>query len=428
MSTGTNTEQDEQLPVPHSFWRHPAMSWTDFLLSYIVSCLWPLRKLANFSPHEPNHTLQDARSGSFATKESNRGMTTCATAWSKSAGCEIAQVIFMVPRKVNVLQEWGFEGKSEKVPKDTGIPVHLFFPMSIIEGNENVTIQELTEYGFRKVKLNDLSALPAHVPLTIFFHGGAFVLDNAFSGWVALIPALLGKQNKTLIVASVEYSLAPEYPFPTPVEEALTVASYILDHCPDRKVHFAGISAGASLAAIAAMECFRKYPGRIASALIGAAFIDPKADSLSYYMNNESSHFVSVGFLRWGWQAYLNLPPSKDTKPETVSSKSEALGFDSNRTTWSECKWNGTPTERLITPQVDLPVNLDSPGAPKILVTTNQADPLMDEGLYLVAKLQERSAKVIHFDHTGTHWVGTVIDKALLGEVVEAWGKVLYSS
>ncbi|GKY94901.1 hypothetical protein MPSEU_000455000 [Mayamaea pseudoterrestris] len=424
-------DNDEPLPAPHSAWRHPAQSWTDFIASYLVSFLLPIHKLVNYSAHEPNDVLLKARSGGFATKALQMGMAACSKAWSKAAECEIAHVILQVPRNPNTLKEWGFDGPSSKISTESGIDVHLFFPMSILEGIESgVTIQEETEHGFRKVVLENLLILPPDIPLTIFFHGGAFVLGEACSGWVTLVPAMLEKHNKPLILASVEYRLAPEFPFPAAPEDALTVVSYILDQCPDRKIHLSGLSAGGSLSAIVAMECVRKYPGRIASAFIGTAYIDPKGDSLSYYMNQKSSHLPTTGFLRWGWQAYLELLPSKDKKPESEAtlSRSEILGIDSNRTTWNECKWKGSSMERLITPQIDLPMGLNGPDAPQFILSTNRADPLMDECLDLLAKLKEHSAKVTHFDHIGTHWLGTEIDKALLGEVADAWGKALFDS
>lgn len=355
------------------------------------------------------------------------GMKSCVKAWGKAAGSDIAEAIFRVPRR-SLLREWGFGCESEKVPDSSdGIDVHLFFPLSLIEEKEGVAIQDVTEYDVHRVTLNDLNLLPAEVPLTIFFHGGAFILGDAYTGWTSLIRLLYEeKEHKPLIVASVDYSLAPDYPFPTPVEESLTVVSYLLDQCPGRKIHLSGLSAGGSLAIVAAMECHRKYPGRIISALIGTAYLDPKADSLSYYLNSNSSHLPTVGFLRWGWQAYLGLPPSKDKELERITSKEEALGVGSNRTSWSECKWNTETTRRLITPHADLPEGLDSSSAPTILLTTNQADPLLNECLDLLAMLKERSAKVTHFDHIGTHWLGTELDKTLLREVVDAWAMVLF--
>jgi acetyl esterase/lipase len=62
---------------------------------------------------------------------------------------------------------------------------------------------------------------------------------------------------------SVEYSLAPEYPFPAAIIDALSVVEFLLDGNPSRKIHIGGVSAGGYLALVAGFEAFRKYPGRI---------------------------------------------------------------------------------------------------------------------------------------------------------------------
>ena len=61
----------------------------------------------------------------------------------------------------------------------------------------------------------------------------------------------------------VEYSLAPEYPFPAAIIEALSAVEFLLDGNPSRKIHIGGVSAGGHLALIAGYEAFRKYPGQI---------------------------------------------------------------------------------------------------------------------------------------------------------------------
>jgi acetyl esterase/lipase len=395
-----STSDMDSIPLPHSSWRHPHKSWLDIIIGFVVSFLIPLHKIADTPPHEPSDHLARARGGSIIALAGVRmAMSACMKTWSNSSRCMIAQYILHVPRR-NLLEQWGFENcKLDKVPPGD-IAVYFYFPIALVEGKDGVTTNGTTEFGVQNIDLDNVDVLPLDVPLTIFFHGGAFVIGDAHSSWVSLVPPLLEESSKPFIIASVEYSLAPEYPFPTAVEEALTVVSYILDKCPRRKVHLSGISAGGSLSAVATMECHRRYPGRISSSLIGTAYIDPKGDSLSYYMNSSSSHLPTVGFLRWGWQAYLGLPLSKDDKTDKVTSMAELLAIKSNRTTWDECKWKGTKAERLINPVIDLP-NLKGPNAPQFIITMNRADPLMDECLDLVAKIKAARAKVTHIDHIG---------------------------
>lgn len=65
------------------------------------------------------------------------------------------------------------------------------------------------------------------------------------------------------ILASVEYRLAPENPFPAAPIDGLSAAAYFLESNPLRKIDIAGISAGGYLATVTALETFRRYPDRV---------------------------------------------------------------------------------------------------------------------------------------------------------------------
>ena len=80
----------------------------------------------------------------------------------------------------------------------------------------------------------------------------------------------------------------------------------------------------------------------------------------------------------------------------------------------------------MINPAAQLPQGLDAADAPVILITTNRADPLHDEGVDLVEKLKKCSANVIHFDHKGSHTIGTTLNSAAMTELTKAWGDTIF--
>lgn len=81
--------------------------------------------------------------------------------------------------------------------------------------------------------------------LIIYLHGGAFTLGGIVSH-SPLVTHLANEFNVPLLF--VEYSLAPEKPFPTAINEVVKVYQSILQTYPKSEIIFIGDSAGAGLA------------------------------------------------------------------------------------------------------------------------------------------------------------------------------------
>jgi acetyl esterase len=93
------------------------------------------------------------------------------------------------------------------------------------------------------------------VPLVVNLHGGGFVMGNLTAAdWLCGQVAARAK----VIVASVDYRLAPEYPAPTPFTDSWRATRWLIEHAGllggDRsRVTVMGESAGANLAALIAL-------------------------------------------------------------------------------------------------------------------------------------------------------------------------------
>jgi acetyl esterase len=102
---------------------------------------------------------------------------------------------------------------------------------------------------------------PAGSPAILYLHGGGFVLGglDACDFVVRSLCALTG-----FPVLSVEYRLAPECPFPGPLEDCCDVLQWLRDTCPHgidpTRIAVAGDSAGANLAA--ALTLLSRADGR----------------------------------------------------------------------------------------------------------------------------------------------------------------------
>ena len=85
---------------------------------------------------------------------------------------------------------------------------------------------------------------PRHVVL--YFHGGVYVIGDAFQA--AGLASQVGRRTRAKVI-SVDYRLAPEYPYPAAVDDALAAYEALLRRgTAPSDIAFAGESAGGGLA------------------------------------------------------------------------------------------------------------------------------------------------------------------------------------
>jgi acetyl esterase/lipase len=144
------------------------------------------------------------------------------------------------------------------------------------------------------------------VPAIYHMHGGGMVAGDHRTGIGAAVDWV---EELGLVLASVDYRLAPEHPHPTPVEDCYAGLVWTVDHAaalgidPDRMV-LAGTSAGGGLAAaVALMTRDRGGPS-----LIGQMLMCPMLDDRN---ETPSSHELDAEGV-WdrhdnlaGWRALL---------------------------------------------------------------------------------------------------------------------------
>ncbi|MEL6186031.1 MAG: alpha/beta hydrolase [Myxococcota bacterium] len=97
-------------------------------------------------------------------------------------------------------------------------------------------------------------------PVVFFVHGGGFRILSKDTHWMmALRYAQAG-----YVVFTINYRLAPEHPFPSPLEDTALAWQWVLDHAAEHggdpaRMALAGESAGANLIlALTVMACFER--------------------------------------------------------------------------------------------------------------------------------------------------------------------------
>ncbi|MDT4904892.1 MAG: acetyl esterase, partial [Pseudonocardiales bacterium] len=93
------------------------------------------------------------------------------------------------------------------------------------------------------------------LPVVVNFHGGGWVSGDVRQSewWASSLAARAG-----VVVASVEYRLAPEHPFPGPPEDCYDATKWIADHADElavdpNRLAVMGDSAGGNLAAVVSL-------------------------------------------------------------------------------------------------------------------------------------------------------------------------------
>jgi len=199
------------------------------------------------------------------------------------------------------------------------------------------------------------------LPAVVYFHGGGWVVGSLDSH--DEVCRLLSKLSGCALV-SVDYRLAPEAPFPEPVEDAYAATCWIAEHAEDlqldaTRLGVAGDSAGGNLAAVVSLLARE----RTGPALGFQALIYPVVQfdfSRVSYQQNGKGYLLEVETMEWFRELYLPEPAHR-TDPRAAPLRAPDLR-----------------------------------GLPPALVLTAEFDPLRDEGDDYADRLREAGVEVIH--------------------------------
>lgn len=130
----------------------------------------------------------------------------------------------------------------------------------------------------------------------VYLHGGGWVVGGLDSH-EGIVRSLCHRAG--LAVLAVDYRLAPEHPFPAPLEDALTAVRWASGQ-DFASVSVGGDSAGANLAAAVALV-FRAEGRPLACQLLVYPCLDASATSPSYQL---SGFGLEGEDMRWYWEQY----------------------------------------------------------------------------------------------------------------------------
>jgi len=203
-------------------------------------------------------------------------------------------------------------------------------------------------------------------PVVSYFHGGGFVLMS-IDTHDEICRQLCAGSNA--IVMSVEYSLAPEHPYPAGPNDCIAATKWMMKNAAmyngdGKTMAVAGDSAGGYMALYTAQKL--KAEGITLNAQVAAYPVtDHYSSKHASWQKNKEGFVLTAAIMKWFWDNYLT----------------DASTFD-----------EASP---LRTP--------DFSGLPPALIMTANYDPLRDEGKAYAKKLQEANVPVIYKNYENIH-------------------------
>jgi acetyl esterase len=237
-----------------------------------------------------------------------------------------------------------------------------------------------------------LPAPGAAAPLLVYYHGGGWVIGDLdmYDGVCRLLAAASG-----CMVLSVGYRLAPEHPFPQPLEDAFaafewSVANAAALGADPKRIGVGGDSAGGNMAAVVSRMAVEGGGALPAMQLLFYPVTDSVEDTRSRQLF-AAGYILTKADMEKFEAAYL--PPGVDAGDQRISIL--------------QCP--------------------DLHGLPTAYVATAGFDPLRDEGEAYALRMRDCGVRVALRRHPGLihSFVNqTAINPTALGAVLEAAGAV----
>jgi acetyl esterase len=154
------------------------------------------------------------------------------------------------------------------------------------------------------------------LPVILFIHGGGWTFGSVetHDGSMRILAGLSG-----CAVLGIDYRLAPDHPFPAPLDDAMSALAFIESgrlgpSCDPSRIVLSGDSAGANLA-LGTLIARRDAGGLMpATALLFYGCYGPVFETESHKKFGDGSFGLTTEGMRWFWRNYLgDLPPEKAT-------------------------------------------------------------------------------------------------------------------
>jgi acetyl esterase len=194
--------------------------------------------------------------------------------------------------------------------------------------------------------------------MLLWIHGGGWVICDLDSH--DAMCRLLANGSGCEVVA-IDYRLAPEHPFPAPLEDSWDALTWVAEHAGGRPVIVGGDSAGGNMAAVCALRARDRGGPDLALQVLVYPVTDYDLTTPSNEQHGSGNDtFLTTLEMEWFWHHYIADPEAR-LHPEASPLRAADLS-----------------------------------GLPPAIVLTAEYDPLRDDGLGYVEALRGAGVSVTH--------------------------------
>ena len=164
----------------------------------------------------------------------------------------------------------------------------------------------------------------------LWVHGGGYVMGTA-----AQDDRICRRfaDRLDIVVAAVDYRLAPDHPFPVPLHDCYDALTW-LTHQPEvdpTRVAVGGASAGGGLAAALTLLARERSQVDLCFQLLAYPMLDDRT-TLRRDIDERTLRLWSIKANRFGWQSYLGRAPgSTEVSPLAAPSRAAMICVDCRR-------------------------------------------------------------------------------------------------
>jgi len=219
------------------------------------------------------------------------------------------------------VQGGDFHSNEEILEFRAGYDQDIEQTMASLPPVEGVDIQEETLESFDgstiKTRIYRPSGAVGALPLLLWIHGGGYVVGRAVQDDAIVCNHV---KNLNCVAVSVDYRLAPEFPFPAALEDCYSTLKWAFDKASElgmdpTRIAVYGVSAGGGLAA--GLTQIARDRGEVP--IIFQVLAYPMLDDRNVVKIADPDHepllWTSVKN-RAAWNAYLGQEPGTETTPQ----------------------------------------------------------------------------------------------------------------